>query len=369
MTTRIAAAWIVAVLVAAAAVASVAAVTAAPAHAADPCPADTERVDAKEVAAFDQRPLRPVPVGQTDDGGERFGLADGDAAAAVAAAEADTTVAGAACVDVAARAVVDWVDDRAVADGSGGDGPSLAGDDRDETQLAGGADENVELFDPTDRIVVAAVDAAGNTTHTSYVCAEQPSACRVVADIRADRAVSAGRTCAQQWFGDETATVTGTQRGRELNMELSRHDGCAEEEWQHAAATLGLPVGTDDAPRDDAPRDDDPRGDEPAPSAPSTGQLEVRLYDRDELDDAWEVSCADDADACRTVRALSAELQLRDEVGDEQVCDLALRGFERVEIRGEVLGDEVSLDLARGEVCEYDWQRLAGPLGLPGGGR
>lgn len=47
-----------------------------------------------------------------------------------------------------------------------------------------------------------------------------------------------GTACTQQFGGPETATVTGTFDGREVDAEYNRADGCQIARWEKAAPLL-----------------------------------------------------------------------------------------------------------------------------------
>jgi len=48
-----------------------------------------------------------------------------------------------------------------------------------------------------------------------------------------------GTACTQQFGGPETATVTGTFDGREVDAEYNRANGCEIARWEKAAPLLG----------------------------------------------------------------------------------------------------------------------------------
>jgi hypothetical protein len=48
------------------------------------------------------------------------------------------------------------------------------------------------------------------------------------------------RACTQIYGGPETARITGTVGGREVNRRLDRSDGCGIADWQRAASLIPL---------------------------------------------------------------------------------------------------------------------------------
>lgn len=53
-----------------------------------------------------------------------------------------------------------------------------------------------------------------------------------------------GAMCTQQYGGPETAVVTGTVDGEQVNARLSREDGCEIARWTMFEPLLGTPGGT-----------------------------------------------------------------------------------------------------------------------------
>ncbi|WP_115789432.1 serine protease inhibitor [Arthrobacter silvisoli] len=52
------------------------------------------------------------------------------------------------------------------------------------------------------------------------------------------------RRCTQQYGGPQTATVTGTFRGRPVDCRFSRTDGCEIAKWRNMAPLLGGVAGS-----------------------------------------------------------------------------------------------------------------------------
>jgi hypothetical protein len=73
-------------------------------------------------------------------------------------------------------------------------------------------------------------------------CAQPPegAACAAAADLRpADfEPVPDDMACTQQFGGPETATVTGTLRGREVDARFSRENGCEIARWDKVSPLL-----------------------------------------------------------------------------------------------------------------------------------
>ena len=53
------------------------------------------------------------------------------------------------------------------------------------------------------------------------------------------------RICTEQYGGDQTARLTGTFRGAQVDLALSRVDGCRIAQWDGFGAVLPGPVGVD----------------------------------------------------------------------------------------------------------------------------
>ena len=69
---------------------------------------------------------------------------------------------------------------------------------------------------------------------------EDSAVCRALAQVKPEtfEPVSRGVACTQQYGGPETATITGTLRGEQVDAEFSRNNGCEISRWQDAAAFL-----------------------------------------------------------------------------------------------------------------------------------
>ena len=80
------------------------------------------------------------------------------------------------------------------------------------------------------RSAEVACDAAGDS-----------KVCGVVAQLTADSFAPTDSqvACTQQYGGPETAIVTGTFRGEEVNARFSRENGCEISRWQKVAELLG----------------------------------------------------------------------------------------------------------------------------------
>jgi hypothetical protein len=65
--------------------------------------------------------------------------------------------------------------------------------------------------------------------------------CGVVAGLTAESFAPTGgqMACTQQFGGPETAIVTGTFRGQEVNARFSRENGCEISRWEKVAELLG----------------------------------------------------------------------------------------------------------------------------------
>ena len=58
----------------------------------------------------------------------------------------------------------------------------------------------------------------------------------------------ADRVCTEQYGGPQTARVTGSWRGEQVDLRLSREDGCAISQWDSLGPLLPGTVGVPDAP-------------------------------------------------------------------------------------------------------------------------
>jgi hypothetical protein len=79
------------------------------------------------------------------------------------------------------------------------------------------------------------------TAEVACDAAEDSKLCGVVAKLTADHFAPTGSqmACTQQYGGPETATVSGTLRGEEVNARFSRENGCEISRWQKVAELLG----------------------------------------------------------------------------------------------------------------------------------
>jgi hypothetical protein len=66
--------------------------------------------------------------------------------------------------------------------------------------------------------------------------------CGVVAHLTADKftPTDSQLACTQQYGGPETATVTGTLRGEQVQARFSRENGCEISRWQDVQELLGV---------------------------------------------------------------------------------------------------------------------------------
>jgi hypothetical protein len=100
----------------------------------------------------------------------------------------------------------------------------------------------------TGELVVTVVDGPGEEPQRWTLTCDPPGgthpdpagACRVLDDVRAPFApVPPGMRCLQVYGGPETATITGTWRGVEVDATYRRTDGCEIARWKELA---GRPV-------------------------------------------------------------------------------------------------------------------------------
>jgi hypothetical protein len=96
-------------------------------------------------------------------------------------------------------------------------------------------------------LTIVVVDGAGASTTHHLTCAppggDHPSpevACRVLAErgVKALPPVPAGALCTQIYGGPETAHITGTWRGEQVDSRLSRQNGCEIARWNALAGLL-----------------------------------------------------------------------------------------------------------------------------------
>ncbi|MFP5218133.1 MAG: SSI family serine proteinase inhibitor [Actinomycetes bacterium] len=81
--------------------------------------------------------------------------------------------------------------------------------------------------------------ASGDHPEAAAACAHLLDADEPFAPLPEDR------ICTQVYGGPQTAHVTGTWRGEEVDLRLSREDGCAIAQWDGLGPLLPGPVGVE----------------------------------------------------------------------------------------------------------------------------
>ncbi len=107
-----------------------------------------------------------------------------------------------------------------------------------------------------DELTVVVDDGTGKQTTWTLTCADgvvggdhpdAQNACDAIAGAKAPWApVPKDMACTQVYGGAQTATVTGTWRGEQVDARYARNDGCQIARWDRIAPLLqpGTPVTT-----------------------------------------------------------------------------------------------------------------------------
>lgn len=85
---------------------------------------------------------------------------------------------------------------------------------------------------PVQRQTLTCDPAGGDHPDPERACADLAAAQEPFASLPSDT------VCTQVFGGPQTATVTGTYRGEQVRLELSRSDGCRIAQWDRLGAVL-----------------------------------------------------------------------------------------------------------------------------------
>ncbi len=100
--------------------------------------------------------------------------------------------------------------------------------------------------EPATRLVVEVrADPAAEPRRWSLTCdpaggdhPDPAAACAVLADAAVLAPLASDRICTQQYGGAQTATLTGRHRGEDVDLRLSRGNGCTIAQWDALGAVL-----------------------------------------------------------------------------------------------------------------------------------
>jgi len=98
----------------------------------------------------------------------------------------------------------------------------------------------------TELVVEVRADGRVAATRLTLACdppsGEHPDPPAACADLAQERepfgALPQGQACTEIYGGPQTATVRGTYRGADVQLELSRTDGCRIAQWDRLGALL-----------------------------------------------------------------------------------------------------------------------------------
>lgn len=86
-----------------------------------------------------------------------------------------------------------------------------------------------------ERLTLSCGPTGGNHPDAAQACADLAQAQEPFAPLPADR------MCTEIYGGPQTATVSGSHRGEQVRLELSRVDGCRIAQWDRLGAVLPRP--------------------------------------------------------------------------------------------------------------------------------
>ncbi len=110
--------------------------------------------------------------------------------------------------------------------------------------LAGCGEDDEPAADPPATELVVRVDPDGprgpKETRVATVRCPGSAACAAVAELTPEdfAPVPGNRVCTLQYGGPDTARVTGTLRGEDIDARFSRTDGCEITRWETVAPLL-----------------------------------------------------------------------------------------------------------------------------------
>jgi len=95
----------------------------------------------------------------------------------------------------------------------------------------------------------------GTARATGFLAKAAGPACAAVRNgvvAKVQHAQASGELCSQIYGGPQTAHLTGTANGKQVNLRVDRTDGCGVENWNLLEPLLGAPDRTGDVPRANA---------------------------------------------------------------------------------------------------------------------
>jgi hypothetical protein len=98
----------------------------------------------------------------------------------------------------------------------------------------------------------ATLECDGTARATGFLAKAAGPACAAVRNgvlATVTRTQKAGQLCSQIYGGPQTAHITGTANGKQVNLRVDRTDGCGVADWQALEPLLGAPDRTGDMPR------------------------------------------------------------------------------------------------------------------------
>ena len=105
-----------------------------------------------------------------------------------------------------------------------------------------GEDDEPPAAEPAGELAALTVEVEPGGKRAVVECdaPEDSDLCRDVAELDAEvfEPTPGNVACTQQYGGPETATVTGTFRGEEVDAKFGRQNGCEIARWEEAAPLL-----------------------------------------------------------------------------------------------------------------------------------
>jgi LysM repeat protein len=107
----------------------------------------------------------------------------------------------------------------------------------------------------------ATLECNGTARATGFLAKAAGPACAAVRDgvvAKVKHTQTGGEVCSQIYGGPQTAHLTGTANGKQVNLRVDRTDGCGVDDWQLLEPLLGTPDRTGDMPRATSAATDSP---------------------------------------------------------------------------------------------------------------
>ncbi|MDQ3612305.1 MAG: SSI family serine proteinase inhibitor [Actinomycetota bacterium] len=113
-----------------------------------------------------------------------------------------------------------------------GGADTVAADPRTDLRIEIVRDEGAE----PERLTLTCEPTGGDHPAAAQACADLAQASEPFAPLPPDQ------VCTEIFGGPQTATVTGTYRGEQVRLDLSRSDGCRIAQWDGLGAVLPGPA-------------------------------------------------------------------------------------------------------------------------------